>query len=186
MEHLHIINAIEPDERVKEPPVGALILAIQAVSELLLFARCKYLTFLQVHRALLYSISGEFELPSDRKSSEFSKNNWGDYTLITPRGDRIVKRSSVFLKAIKNLKDQQWVDIFKVAMSFRATAKQPSKAEKDEEELLSETDSDEYDELVDPRYIDKPVEVSQQYSNVCYHAGPRAVGPQQLNSMNAT
>jgi len=46
-------------------------------------------------------------------------------------------------------------------MSFRATAKQPSKAEKDEEELLSETDSDEYDELVDPRYIDKPVEVSQ-------------------------
>ncbi|KAF8486334.1 hypothetical protein DFH94DRAFT_809635 [Russula ochroleuca] len=130
MEHLHIIDAIEPDERVKEPPVGALILAIQAV-----------------HRALLYSISGEFELPSDRKSSEFSKNNWGDYTLITPRGDRIVKRSSVFLKAIKNLKDQQWVDIFKVAMSFRATAKQPSKAEKDEEELLSETDSDEYDEL---------------------------------------
>jgi hypothetical protein len=99
-------------------------------------------------------------LPSDRKSSEFSKNNWGDYTLITPRGDRIVKRSSVFLKAIKNLKDQQWVDIFKVAMSFRATAKQPSKAEKDEEEPLSETDSDEYDELVDPRYIDKPVDVT--------------------------
>lgn len=32
MEHLQIINNIDPNERVQEPPVGALILAVQAVS----------------------------------------------------------------------------------------------------------------------------------------------------------
>jgi hypothetical protein len=35
MEHLQIINNIDPKERVQEPPVGALILAVQAVSHLL-------------------------------------------------------------------------------------------------------------------------------------------------------
>ena len=36
LEHLQIINAIDKDERVQEPPVGALVLAVQAVRVFLL------------------------------------------------------------------------------------------------------------------------------------------------------
>jgi hypothetical protein len=98
-------------------------------------------------------------LPSDKRSAEFSKTNWGDYSLVTPCGERVFKRATVFLKAIKNLKKEQWTDIFKVAMSFQVTNKHPNKLAKEDEEELSETDSDEYDDLVDPRYNEKPVEL---------------------------
>ena len=105
-----------------------------------------------MHRALLYSVRGTFELLSDKKSAEFSKTNWGDYILITPRGDKLVKRSSVFLKTINSLKEEQWADIFKVAMSFRTAGKQQKVKEAEAELVLAEqTESDE-DELVDPRY----------------------------------
>ncbi|KAF8474319.1 hypothetical protein DFH94DRAFT_805753 [Russula ochroleuca] len=144
LEHLQIINNIDPNERVQEPPVSVLILAVQAV-----------------HRALLYSIMGAFQLPSDKRSAEFSKTNWGDYSLVTPCGERVFKRATVFLKAIKNLKKEQWTDIFKVAMSFQVTNKHPNKLAKEDEEELSETDSDEYDNLVDPRYNEKPVELDR-------------------------
>ncbi|KAF8467009.1 hypothetical protein DFH94DRAFT_817630 [Russula ochroleuca] len=142
LEHLQIINNIDPNERVQEPPVGALILAVQAV-----------------HRALLYLIMGPFQLPSDKRSAKFSKMNRGDYSLVTPCGERVFKRATVFLKAIKNLKKEQWTDIFKVAMSFQVTNKHPNKLAKEDEEELSETDSDEYDDLVDPHYNEKPVEL---------------------------
>jgi hypothetical protein len=102
---------------------------------------------------------GPFQLPSDKRSAEFSKMNWGDYSLVTPCGERVFKRATVFLKAIKNLKKEQWTDIFKVAMSFQVTNKHPNKLAKEDEEELSETDSDEYDDLVDPHYNEKPVEL---------------------------
>ncbi len=112
-----------------------------------------------MHRALLYSISGAFELPSDKKSAEFSKTNWGDYTLITPHGNKVIKRASVFLKTIKNLKEEQWADIFKVALSFRTTGLAGKKAVQEAKtEMLSaeQTESD-GDELVDPRYNDPDI-----------------------------
>jgi hypothetical protein len=95
--------------------------------------------------------------PSDKKSSEFSKTNWGDYMLIKPGGDKVVRRATVFLKTISGLKDQQWNDIFKVALSFHANGKKASRIVM-EEGPLSETESDD-DELVDPRYADVPVPV---------------------------
>ena len=106
-----------------------------------------------MHRALLYSITGTFELPSDKKSAEFSKTNWGDYSLITPRGDKVVKRASVFLKTINSLKEEQWADIFKVALLFNATGKQRKSLKETEAELVSaEATESDGDELVDPRY----------------------------------
>jgi hypothetical protein len=115
---------------------------------------------LQVHHALLYSISGTFQLPSDKKGAEFSRNNWDDYTFYTkatpaaPNTVHQVKRASTFLKAISGLQDQQWKDIFNVALSFQATGK-PRRSVKEDVQPVSETDSDEDDELVDPRYAMK-------------------------------
>jgi hypothetical protein len=36
LEHLHIINIIDKKHRVQEPPVGALVLAVQAVCHLVI------------------------------------------------------------------------------------------------------------------------------------------------------
>jgi hypothetical protein len=93
---------------------------------------------------------GKFEVPADKKSAEFSKTNWGDYSLIDPRGNIKVKRASVYLRTIKNLGDLQWADIIKVARSFQLSGKQKIKIIKDEVPIL-ETESE--DDLVDPHYI---------------------------------
>lgn len=143
-EHIQIINTIDAENRVQEKPVGALIYSIQAV-----------------HRALLYSVTGTLKLPTDKKGAEFSKTNWGDHILVTPRDERVVKRASVFLNKISTLKDQQWDDIFKKALAFHSSnGKQ--RATKDLEvemkELRGEVDSESDDnDLVDPRY-DLPAE----------------------------
>ena len=111
-----------------------------------------------MHRALLYSVTGTFTLPPDKRASKFSKTNWDDRSFKNPQGERtFFKRASVFLKSIKALKEEQWNDIFEVAMSFQT--KRSSKSVNESEEEISETDSDEYDELVDPRYIPKLEEV---------------------------
>ena len=60
----------------------------------------------------------------------------------------------MFFKAINNLKEQQWADIIKAALTFSISSKQQKAAKVIE--VLSETDSDEEDELVDPRYKDIP------------------------------
>jgi hypothetical protein len=96
--------------------------------------------------------------PSDKRASEFSKTNWDDRSFKNPQGERtFFKRVSVFLKSIKALKEEQWIDIFEVAMSFQT--KRSSKSANESDEEISETDSDEYDELVDPRYNPKSDEV---------------------------
>jgi hypothetical protein len=96
-------------------------------------------------------------LPPDnlKKSSEFSKTNWGDYTVIdgNPHGDLKVKRASVYLRTVRNLRPVQWQDIINVALSFHASGKQKNKQVK-VEELNSETESE--DDLVDPRYDEVP------------------------------
>jgi hypothetical protein len=100
------------------------------------------------------------ELPLDKKSAEFSKTNWGDYTLITPRGNKVIKRASVFLKTIKSLKEEQWADIFKVTLSFRTTGLGGKKAVQEAEtETLSTEQTEESDgeELVDPHYNDPDI-----------------------------
>lgn len=95
--------------------------------------------------------------PSDKKGAEFSRTNWGDYDLEMPHGTKVpVKRATTFLKKINSLKEEQWADIFKAALSFQAIGKQSKKAMEDEGPQ-SETDTDEDDELVDPRYDEVPV-----------------------------
>ena len=100
----------------------------------------------------MYSISGKFTTPPDKKGAEFSKTNWGNYELYMLHGSKVfVKCATTFLKKINSLKDEQWDDIFKAALSFQATGKQP-KTVKEDEGQLSETDTNEEDELMDPQY----------------------------------
>jgi hypothetical protein len=167
-EHIQIINTVDPQYRVQEKPIGALIYSIQAVQS---FPSYQFahpvLTFGvgQVHRALLYSVTGTLQLPTDKKSAEFSKNNWGDHSFLTPRGEKVVKRASVFLSKILTLKDQQWDDIFKRALAFqgtlgkqRAAARETQDAEPAGVVLDSESDDD---ELLDPRYDSDRIPVEE-------------------------
>ena len=68
-------------------------------------------------------------------------------------GEQPVKCASTFLKAINKLLEQQWSDIFNVALLFQVIGKQPKCSVKEEQQQpCSETDTDEDDELVDPCY----------------------------------
>ncbi|RDB14733.1 hypothetical protein Hypma_016566 [Hypsizygus marmoreus] len=134
-EHLKEIQPIPDDYRIQEPPVGALILSIQAV-----------------HRALLYSVTGSYNPPAG-KPGEFSKANWGDFTAETVNGKmKPVKRATVFLKRVNGLKEAQWMDIKRAALVTREGSRGASKkgpALPVEESDLEESDDD---ELRDPRY----------------------------------
>lgn len=119
----------------------------------------------QVHRALLYSVTGTLQPPTDKKSAEFSKNNWGDYSFVTPRGEKVVKRASVFLSKISTLKEQQWDDIFKKALAFQGTLGKQRTAVREMQgsepaEEVDDSESDD-DELLDPRYDSDCVPVEE-------------------------
>ena len=104
---------------------------------------------LEVHRALLYWVSGTFKSPRS-KAGAFSKMNWGDYVVQSARvGGTIVKCSSVFLKRIKSLKDQQWEDIFDAAIEFDETGKQADLTAEPKDTSGGESDES---ELLDPLY----------------------------------
>jgi hypothetical protein len=165
-EHIQVINTVDAEHRVQEKPIGALIYSIQAVR--FHSITLSVLTYGQVHRALLYSVTGTLKLPTDKKSAEFSKTNWGDHSLVTPRGEKVMKRASVFLKRISTLKDPQWDDIFNKALAFQVTlGKQRAMAKEVEtrdSELVGDVDeseSDDYD-LLDPRYDDVPQAVEEE------------------------
>ena len=117
----------------------------------------------QVHRALLYSVTGTLQLPTDKKSAEFSKTNWGDHSIVTPHGERVVKHASVFLNKISTLKDEQWDDIIEKALAFQGTLGKQRTAAREEtresEPAGVDNDDSESDnhKLLDPCY-DLPVE----------------------------
>ena len=69
-------------------------------------------------------------------------------------GECMVKRASTYLKAIRDMPDKRWKNIYKVALSFQSAGK-PVRSVK-EEDPVSETDTDEDDELVNPRYKKGP------------------------------
>lgn len=97
-------------------------------------------------------MEGTFK-PPQSKSGAFSKANWGDYDVLSPRGAAItVKRASVFLKKIQGLKDQQWDDIYKTAREIHA--KRVNSTEDDDEG--GESDTSDEDELLDPLYDEVP------------------------------
>lgn len=62
-----------------------------------------------------------------------------------------VKRASVFLKRIQGLKDQQWDDIYKIALENH---RDEAANQVDSEEVGSGTSDD--DELLDPLYDEIP------------------------------
>ena len=121
------------------------------------------LTFSQVHCVLLYSVTGSLQLPMDKKSAEFSKTNWGDHILITPRGEKFVKHASVFINKISTLKDQQWDDIYEKALAFqvilrkqRVMVREVDTRDPEPQEVVNSESDD--NELLDSHYDDVPVE----------------------------
>jgi hypothetical protein len=60
-----------------------------------------------------------------------------------------VKHSSVFLKWIKSLKDQQWEDIFDATIEFDETGKQADLTAEPKDNSRGESDKS---ELLDPLY----------------------------------
>ena len=110
-------------------------------------------------------MTGTLQLPTDKKSAEFSKNNWGDHSFLTPRGEKVVKRASVFLSKILTLKDQQWDDIFKRALAFQGTLRKQRTAARETQDaepagVVLDSESDD-DELLDPRYDSDRIPVEE-------------------------
>jgi hypothetical protein len=110
-------------------------------------------------------VTGILKLPTDKKSAEFSKTNWGDHSLVTPRGEKVIKRASVFLNRISTLKDPQWDDIFDKALAFQATLGKQRAMVKEvgDSEVMGvvESESDD-DDLLDPRYDVIPQTVEEE------------------------
>lgn len=100
----------------------------------------------------MYSTDGIFN-PPRLKSGAFSKANWGDYDVVSPKGTATtVKRASVFLKRIQDLKDQHWNDIYATAMEIHKADSKEVDSEGDEGSLGTSSE----DELLDPLYDDIP------------------------------
>ena len=111
-------------------------------------------------------MTGTLKLPTDKKGAEFSKTNWGDSSLITPCGEKVVKRVSVFLNRISTLKDPQWDDIFDKVLAFQATLGKQHAMVKELRDLevggeVVKSKSDDND-LLDPRYDDIPPAVGEE------------------------
>jgi hypothetical protein len=77
-------------------------------------------------------MTGTLKLPTEKKSTEFSKTNWGDHTLATPCSKKVIKCASVFLTKMSSLKEQQWDDIFEKALVFQVTLGKQRMAKEDE------------------------------------------------------
>ena len=106
---------------------------------------------------LLYSLDGVLNIPRG-KAGAFSKANWGDYSMQAPCGSstlaptiKVVKRASVFLKEIGNLKEQQWNDIILAAWEANEVSKRRSGVGLGEAGVINEASSDDA-ELLDPLY----------------------------------
>ncbi|KAG5650380.1 hypothetical protein H0H81_012432, partial [Sphagnurus paluster] len=138
-EHLNMQHGIPANFRVEQEPIGALILSIQAV-----------------HWALLYSTTSTFS-PTDRKSGEFSKANWGDCTVELMDGKmKNLKWASVFLKRVKGLKEAQWLGIRNAALATQERGKAIPKPIMELEDGDEESDND---KLYDPMYDSSAVTV---------------------------
>jgi hypothetical protein len=112
-------------------------------------------------------MTGTLRLPADKKSAEFSTTNWGDHSLVTPRGEKVIKRATVFLKRISTLKDLQWDNIFDKVLVFQATLGKQHATVKEVEmrdlELVGDVESEsDDDDLLDPCYDAVPQAVEEE------------------------
>lgn len=125
-------------------------MSIQAVSTGFTRFFLMLTSHVQVHRALLYTTEGTFKPPGTKSGGSFSKVNWGDYEAVSLQGRKsIVKRATVFLNKIQTLKDQQWDDIFKIALENNERVKRVDSGEYSEDNSAVESNDD---ELLDPLY----------------------------------
>jgi len=124
-EHFALVSAADVDDihPLSEKPRGALTYAVQAVSLLLLTHVGQlgiHLLPLQVHRALLFSVTGKFKKPGARES-HFSFANWGDISNETVGADgirKVTKRASIFKAIIASLPDRHWAAIVEGAKEY--------------------------------------------------------------------
>ncbi|KAF8167641.1 hypothetical protein B0H34DRAFT_854546 [Crassisporium funariophilum] len=91
---------------ISTKPRGALMYAVQAV-----------------HRALLFSVTGEFKPPKGGKEFHFSQVNWGNIPTETVEADgkkkrKLTKRASIFKVTIQNLSDRHWEAILEGATEY--------------------------------------------------------------------
>jgi hypothetical protein len=97
-------------------------------------------------------MTGTLKLPTEKKSTKFSKTNWGDHTLATPHSEKVIKCALVFLTKISSLKEQQWDDIFEKALVFQVTLGKQQMAKEDEIKQLLVEDSSDNDDLLNLCY----------------------------------
>ena len=96
-------------------------------------------------------MDGVFQPPRS-KAGAFSKANWGDYNTQSRRGPATIKRASVFLKTIKNLKEKQWDDIVQAAWDIYNRSKARAGPGPSEVGAIDDAAESSGDELLDPLY----------------------------------
>lgn len=118
-----------------------------------------YFNSLQVHRALLFSQTGELQVPKG-KDGEFSQTNWGDYEFEAsskdknrPAKTKVKRRATIFQSRINSLSDEHWAAIMDGAHLYMGTKKSSITKEKIREKTEGMSDEDEDNTmLVDPMF----------------------------------
>ncbi|KAF7348717.1 hypothetical protein MVEN_01390600 [Mycena venus] len=102
--HLSRLDAIPGGyERLTEPPVGALLIAVQAVQ-----------------RALQFWRTGVYVNPHPMpRSNYFSGDVWGDYSISGKGGkDKLVRRATKFMPAVQKWDEDRWNKLKEVAQEW--------------------------------------------------------------------
>ncbi|KAI0070657.1 hypothetical protein K474DRAFT_1713148, partial [Panus rudis PR-1116 ss-1] len=86
--------------QVANPPIGALILSIQAVE-----------------RALSFYKTGEKVVPSGSPAF-FSIDNWGDYKAVVNGRPKTVPRASKYMKTLKGWTKEKWDEYIATAWEY--------------------------------------------------------------------
>ncbi|KAF7293854.1 hypothetical protein HMN09_01181400 [Mycena chlorophos] len=78
----------------EEPPIGALVMAAQAV-----------------HRELGFWTTGDYVAPSRDRKYTFSADNWADKTTMENGARKTIKRSSKYVKALEKWDKDKWDEL---------------------------------------------------------------------------
>ncbi|KAJ6517195.1 hypothetical protein C8R47DRAFT_1254521 [Mycena vitilis] len=105
--HLSCLDAIPSGyTRLKERPVGALLMAVQAVQRTLQFWR----TGVYINPVPMLRVN------------YFSSDNWDDHTVTNPnpngKKDKLVRRATMFQSTVKAWDDERWNEVMKEAREF--------------------------------------------------------------------
>ncbi|KAI0080516.1 hypothetical protein K474DRAFT_1657648 [Panus rudis PR-1116 ss-1] len=130
--HLCYSKALGPQDPFlknhEDPPIGALILSIQAVE-----------------RALSFFKTGEKKIPN-ASAGHFSVDNWGDHTVIVDGKPKKVKRATQYVKTLQGWKKEKWEE-YKKAAGEHCEESHRKRAgviviDEDEDEVAEDSDDD--------------------------------------------